>query len=48
MQDADNVARMAASGSEAVGGSPAALATLDKTETERWGRIIGQAGVKAE
>ena len=34
IQDADNVARMAASGSEAVGGTPAALAALLKTETE--------------
>jgi tripartite-type tricarboxylate transporter receptor subunit TctC len=48
IQDADNVARMAASGSEAVGGTPAALAALLRTETERWGRIIRQAGIKAE
>lgn len=48
IQDADNVARMAASGSEAVGGTPAALTALVKTETERWGRIIRQAGIKVE
>jgi tripartite-type tricarboxylate transporter receptor subunit TctC len=48
IQDADNVARMAATGSEAVGGTPAALTALLKTETERWGRIIRQAGIKVE
>ena len=48
IQDADNVARMAATGSEAVGGSSAALTALVKSDTERWGRIIRQAGIKAE
>jgi tripartite-type tricarboxylate transporter receptor subunit TctC len=48
IQEPDNVARMAANGSEAVGGTPAALSTLVKTESQRWGRIIGQAGIKVE
>jgi tripartite-type tricarboxylate transporter receptor subunit TctC len=46
IQDPDNVARMTATGSEAVGGTPAALAALVKTETQQWGRIIRQAGIK--
>jgi tripartite-type tricarboxylate transporter receptor subunit TctC len=48
IQDPDNVARMTATGSEAVGGTPASLAALVKTETRQWGRIIRQAGIKVE
>jgi tripartite-type tricarboxylate transporter receptor subunit TctC len=48
IQDPENIARMTASGSEAVGGTPAELAKLVRTETERWGRIIRQAGIKVE
>jgi len=40
--------RMLALGAEPADGPPEALATLAREETERWGRVIRQAGITAQ
>ena len=42
------VSLLASSGSEAVGSTPAQLAALVKSETNRWGKIIRAAGIKVQ
>ena len=45
---ADARERLSALGAEAVGGTPAELAAIIRTETVRWARVIKDAGVRAE
>lgn len=40
-------ARLADTGGEPLPGTPAAFATLMKAETEKWGRVLKAAGIKA-
>jgi tripartite-type tricarboxylate transporter receptor subunit TctC len=44
----DIQANLANAGAEAKGGSPAELANQIKEESERWGRVIREAGIKGE
>lgn len=46
IKDPDTVARMTATGSEAVGYSTAEFAAHVRAESQRWGKIIGEAGIK--
>lgn len=48
VKNPETVALLTASGSEAVGNSPAELSALTRTETDRWRRIIREAGIKVE
>jgi tripartite-type tricarboxylate transporter receptor subunit TctC len=48
VQSADVKDRFASQGAEAVGGAPAALATLMKSEAEKWKRVIEAAEVRVE
>ena len=41
-------ARLADLGGEVLGGSPAQFAKLIADETEKWGKVIRAAGIKAE
>jgi tripartite-type tricarboxylate transporter receptor subunit TctC len=47
-RSAEIVSLLTRSGSEAVGGTPAELSTHVKAETNRWSKIIRQAGIKVE
>jgi len=47
-KSADIVSLLTRSGSEAVGSTPAELSAHVKAETNRWSRIIREAGIKAE
>jgi tripartite-type tricarboxylate transporter receptor subunit TctC len=47
-RSAEIVSLLTRSGSEAVGGTPAELSAHVKAETNRWSKIIRQAGIKVE
>ena len=46
--DADVKARFATDGAEPVGGSPRDFAAFFKADYEKWGRVVKQAGVRAD
>ncbi len=48
VQSAEVKERFASQGAEVVGGTPAALATLMKTEAEKWKRVIEAADARVE
>jgi tripartite-type tricarboxylate transporter receptor subunit TctC len=48
LQEKSFRSKMAEMGMEAAGGTPEALASLIKTDTERWRKVIEQAGVKLD
>ncbi len=48
MHSPDLAKRLAADGSEPVGSSPAEFEAHIRSEQERWGRVIKQAGIKGE
>jgi tripartite-type tricarboxylate transporter receptor subunit TctC len=48
LRQPDVVARLAAGQLEPIGGSPARTAAFFEEETQRWSRVIRQAGVKAD
>jgi len=48
VREPDTVARLTASGSEAVGSSSAEFAAHVKAESERWAKIVSQAGIKIQ
>jgi len=48
VREPDAVSRLAASGSEAVGSSPAEFAAHVKAESERWAKIVTQAGIRIQ
>jgi len=48
VKDPDTVARMTATGSEAVGNSTAEFAAHVRAESQRWGKIIREAGIKLQ
>lgn len=48
IKDPDTVARMTATGSEAVGSSTAEFAAHVRAESQRWSKIIREAGIKLQ
>jgi tripartite-type tricarboxylate transporter receptor subunit TctC len=48
MRSPDVQKRLLAEGSEAVGSTPEQYAAHIRAETELWGRVIKQAGIKGE
>ncbi len=48
LQQPDVAARMAAEGSEAVGSTPQQLGAHIKAESDRWAKVIRDAGIKSE
>ncbi len=48
IKDPDTVARMTATGSEAVGNSTAEFAAHVRAESQRWSKIIREAGIKLQ
>jgi tripartite-type tricarboxylate transporter receptor subunit TctC len=48
MQIADVREKLAVLGSEAVGGKPADFAAHLRTEQEKWGKLIKQAGIRLD
>ena len=48
LKDADVQSRLAALGTDPVGGTPAAFAAMVKADAERWSELIRTTGIKAE
>ncbi len=48
LQFPDVIARFTADGAEAAGGSPQQLATHIKAESDKWAKVIKQAGIRGE
>ena len=45
---ADVKSSLSSEGAEPIGAGPAEFAALLKAETERWGKVVKQAGITAE
>ena len=48
LNDEDIKAGFAAQGAKALGGSPAEFAAFIKADYDKWGKVVGAAGIRPE